>query len=84
MQEQVGGTDLTGGVVVGTHYVTLHLASVILTGKNRVVVILSMGGVVTQQDIVLVLAVQTTHVYTKTGKNQDVNRNGDTTGCVVI
>ena len=55
----------------------------ILTEINRVVVELGMDIVVTQQHIVLVVPVQTTHVYTKTGKNQEVHRNGDTTGSVV-
>ena len=63
--------------------VTVHLVSVILTGKTRVVVIVGMDSAVTQQDIVLVVTVQTTHVYTESGRNRGVHKSGDTTESVV-
>ena len=75
---------MTGGVVVTTPYQTVHLLSVIPTEKNRVVVIGGLDGVVTQQELVLVITVQTTHVYTESGKNQEVHRSGDMTGSVVV
>ena len=80
-QEVQRSGDMTGSVVKTTHYLTEHLVSVILTVINRVVV--SMDGVVKQQNIVLVVPVQTTHVYTEIGKNQEVHRSGDMTGGVV-
>ena len=70
-------------MVKGTPYLTVQLVSVILTGINRVVVIGGKESVVTQQNIVLVGTVQTTHVYTESGKNQEVHRSGDTTEGVV-
>ena len=76
--------DTTGGVVVTTAYLTVQMFSVILTEINRVVVIGGKESVVTQQHIVLVRTVQTTHVYTESGGNQEVQKNGDTTGIVVV
>ena len=67
--------DTTESVVYTSAYLTIHLVSVILTVINRVVAILGMEGVATQQNIVLVTTVQTTHVYTETGKNQEVHRS---------
>ena len=74
--------DMTEGVVVTTPYLTVHLVSVILTGINRVVVMVGMESVVTLLNIVLVNTVQTTN-YSKSGMNQEVHRSGDTTGGVV-
>ena len=68
-----------------TSYLTVeYLLSVIHMGGTRVVVIGGMEDVVTSQELVLVLAVQTPHVYTETGKNQMVHRSGDMTGGVVL
>ena len=83
MQVTASG-DTTGGVVVTTAYMTVHLVSVILTGINRVVVIVGMESVVTLLNIALVMAVQTTDVYAESGENQEVHRSGDTTGGVVV
>ena len=82
MQVTASG-DTTGGVVVTTTYLTVHLVSVILTGIDRVVVVVFLESVVTLLNIVLVNTVQTTDVYTENGMNQMVHRNGDTTGGVV-
>ena len=59
MQEQAGGTDLTGCVVQTTPYLTVHLVSVILTEIDRVVVIFGGEIVVTQKNIVLVVTALT-------------------------
>ena len=72
-----GGT--TASVVVVTIYQTVQLLSVILTGKTRVVVIRGMKSAVTRQNIVLVIAVQTSVVYTESGGSQEAYKNGDTT-----
>ena len=72
--------DTTGSVVDTTPYLTVHLVSVILTGKNRVVAIIRMDIVVTVHSIVLVKIVWTS----KTGRNQMVHKNGDTTEDVVV
>ena len=67
-----------------TPYLTAeYLLSVIHMGRTRVVVIRGLDSVITQQELVLVVAVQITHVYTKSGKNQEVRRSGDMTGGVV-
>ena len=78
------GGGMTESVVATTPYLTVHLVSVILTGINRVVVIGGMESVVTQKNSVLVGNVKTTHVYTESGKKQEVHRSGDTTESVVI
>ena len=49
--------DMTEGVVVNTSYLTVHLVSVILTGINRVVVVVGMESVVTQHMSAYVLIV---------------------------
>ena len=59
------------------------LLNVILTEFIRVVIAGGKESVVTQQIIVPVSTVQTTHVFTKSGQNQMVHRSGDMTGCVV-
>ena len=74
---------MTESVVVNTAYLTVHLLSVILTGRTRVVVVALLESVVIRQDIVLVGGVQTTHVYTGTGKNQEVHKSGGVTESVV-
>ena len=76
--------EKTLSVVVTTPYLTVHLVSVILTGINHVVVIIGVEIVVELQHIALVIPVQTTHVYTETGKNQMVYRSGDTIQGVVV
>ena len=68
-QEVQKSGDTTEGVVDTSPYLTVHLLSVILTGINRVVVGGMVESVVTQQHIVPVVPVQTTHVYTESGKN---------------
>ena len=76
--------DMTGDAVHDISYLMVHLVSVILTEINRVAVVIGMESVVTQQHIVLVVPVQTTHVYTESGKNQEVHRSGGMTGSVVV
>ena len=63
-----------------TPYQTVQLLSVILTGKTRVVV--EVDGVVTQWNIVLVTAVQTTSLQSG-GENLEVLKCGGTTESVV-
>ena len=75
--------EMTVSVVVTTPYLMVHLVSVILTGRNRVVTVRGMESVVTQQDIVPVEAVQTTSLLSG-GENQEVHRCGDMTGGVVV
>ena len=77
-----GGT--MGGVVITSPYLMVRLLSVTLMGRTRVVVVLIMDGVVTQQNIVLVETVQIIELYTVNGERQAANKNGDMTGCVAI
>ena len=64
-----------------TAYQTVQLVSAILTGIDHVVVFIAT--VVEQQKVVLVRTVQTTHVYTESGKNLEAHKSGDMTGGVV-
>ena len=82
-QEVHRSGDMTGGVVDTSPYLTIHLLNVSLTGINRVAVVFGLESVAILQNIVCVVPVQTTHVYTETGKNQEVHRSGDMTGGVV-
>ena len=68
-QEVHRSGDKTRSVVVTTAYLTVHLVSVLLTGINRVAVVVGMEGVVTLQDIAFVKTVQTTKC-SETGMNQ--------------
>ena len=67
---QIG--DKTGSVEKVTHYLTVHLVSVILAEINRVVVVVGMESVVTLKNIVVVTVVQTTQFYIESGENQMV------------
>ena len=76
--------DPTGGVVFSSPYLTAHLPVVIPTEIIRVVIMSGVMNVVRQHIIVVrVLLVQITLVYTESGKNPAVYRNGDMTVGVV-
>ena len=82
-QEEHKCGETTESVVGTTPYQTVQLLSVILTGKHRVAVMLRKESVVTQQNIVLVTAVQTTSLLSG-GENQEEHKCGETTESVVF
>ena len=75
--------DTMEGVVFISHYLTVHLLNVILTGNILVVKAEGTENVVRQHNIVRVSTVQTLHVLINSGQSQKAHRSGDMTGTVV-